>query len=401
MKENNLTIKITSIFLAGILIIGFIRSGAFITFGRMSKLLCQKITADAPEENPITIDTIESDFSSNLWIQHDLIDFNGAIAKMLNMQGFYSDMGMYITDDNYIISASASTSTDYEYQETVAFRDFLEANGINFLYVNEPTKYTDDSLFADEFGVETYSNRNMDVFLSRIKEENVDYIDLRENIAEDKMKCFDLFYRTDHHWTVPAGLWATQIMAEGLNQYCGYNINTSIYDIDNYETNEWKNCWLGEQGKKVAKTYVGLDDYTEVKPRFETSFTFKNKDGSTWQGTFDDFINESLYNTENDVYENKSWHYSYKRINCINNNVDHGKILLLCDSYDYVTQPFLALGVHEVDSLMLRSYDNSFSLRDYILKNGYDTVIVAYAQFMVGAHDKENSANYRMFTFEY
>ena len=85
MKENNLTIKITSIFLAGILIIGFIRSGAFITFGRMSKLLCQKITADAPEENPITIDTIESDFSSNLWIQHDLIDFNGAIAKMLNI----------------------------------------------------------------------------------------------------------------------------------------------------------------------------------------------------------------------------------------------------------------------------------------------------------------------------
>lgn len=70
------------------------------------------------------------------------------------------------------------------------------------------------------------------------------------------------------------------------------------------------------------------------------------------------------------------------------------------DSYEQVTEPFISLGVHEVDSLILRNYDSSFNLRNYILENGYDTVIIAYAQFMVGAHDDESSANYRMFTFE-
>ena len=73
----------------------------------------------------------------------------------------------------------------------------------------------------------------------------------------------------------------------------------------------------------------------------------------------------------------------------------------MADSYDHVTVPFLSLGVHEVDSMFLRNFDDSFSLRNFILENGYDTVIVAYAQFMVGAHDDETSANYRMFTFEY
>ena len=31
----------------------------------------------------------------------------------------------------------------------------------------------------------------------------------------------------------------------------------------------------------------------------------------------------------------------------------------------------------------------------------YDTVIIAYAQFMLGSHDDPSSANYRMYSFEY
>lgn len=160
-------------------------------------------------------------------------------------------------------------------------------------------------------------------------------------------------------------------------------------------------AWLGEQGRKVAESYVGLDDYTEVVPNFDTNFTFINGDGTTWNGTFNNFINESVYNTENDVYQNQSWHYSYSRLNCINNNVEQGKILMLVDSYDHVTEPFLALGVHSIDTLLMRDFNDDFSLRDYILKNKYDTVLISYAQFMVGAHDRPESATYRMFTFEY
>lgn len=378
------------------LFIGFIKSGSYNNLPKIAEYIKQ---SDLEAEDALTVDTIEKDFNATVWNYQNFIELNGFMARKLNMQGFYGNQGIYITDDKYIVSPYSYTTTDYEYEQTVAFQQFLETNGINLLYVNEPAKYVDDDLFRTEFSMESYSNRNADRFLGRIREAGVPTIDLRDNINKEQLDVLDLFYRTDHHWTTKAGLWATEIIAQGLNDYCGHNIDTSIYEQSNYEMTEMTECWLGEQGRKVGAACVGYDDYTEIKPHFETNYTFKGSDG-TYEGTFSSFINEDVYNKKNDACNRSSWHYSYSQINCINNNVADGKILILGDSYEQVVEPFLSLGVHETDSLILRNYDNNFKLRDYILNNGYDTVIICYAQFMVGAHDNENNANYRMFTFE-
>lgn len=396
MKESVMK-KITAIFFISILFLGFIKSGSYLEIQRLAEYLKQD-TANSESEDALSMEVLEAEFSSALWNQRMLIDLNGWMGKNLHMQGYYSNMGMYVTDDNYVVSASGYISTDYEYGKVLSLKKFLDENDIHLLYVNEPTKYMDDSFFREEFGVETYSNRNMDRFLERIREAGVPAIDLRDNIRAEGLDIRKLFYRTDHHWTTNAGLWATGIIAEGLNEHCGYSIDTSVYDKSNYVFTEWNECWLGEQGRKLGEAFVGLDDYTEIKPTFATNYTFKTKDGN-YDGTFDHFIHEDIYNLENSVYENGSWHYSYNQINCRNNLVESGKVLLLGDSYAQVTEPFLSLGVHEIDSLILRNQDSSFDLRNYILENGYDTVIVCYAQFMLGAHDNEASANYRMFSF--
>lgn len=75
------------------------------------------------------------------------------------------------------------------------------------------------------------------------------------------------------------------------------------------------------------------------------------------------------------------------------------RCLLLGDSYAQATEPFLSLSVHELDWLILRDCSDDFDLHQYILENGYDTVLICYAQFMIGAHDDSSSANYKMFTF--
>ena len=381
-----------------LVVTGFIRGGSINEIGRVAEYLSQ--SSSVPNNKMLTLDILENEYASDLWIKKDLIEINGAIVKQLGMRGRYSDMDMYVTENDYIVSGSPFTKTDYEFEQTVSFKEFLNNNGINMLYVNEPTKYLDDSLFIHSFGVETYSNRNMDTFLSRLRSAGVNVLDLRESIQQENLDIFSMFYRTDHHWTTKAGLWATGKIAEGMNNCCGYQIDPFFFDLSNYNVTEWKNCWLGEQGRKLAQSFIGLDDYSEIKPAYLTSFTFKQKDGTTYAGSFDEFINEWVYNLDNDVYENRSWHYSYSQLNCINQNVDYGKVLLIGDSYAQVTEPFLALGVHEIDSLILRSCEESFNLRDYIINNGYDTVLICYAQFMLGAHDNPNSANYRMFTFE-
>ena len=378
-----------------ILAVFFVKTEAYKHFGMLFDSLKQAVPGN---ENAPTIGEIEENFTSGLWKRTDMIDLTGSMAKALHMQGYYSDQDIFITDTGIIVDSSAKTTTDYEVEQTVALRDFLAERGIPLLYVNEPTKYIDDAFFTDAFALESWSNRNMDTFLSRIREAGVNAIDLRENICEEGLNVLDLFYRTDHHWTVPAGLWASRIIAEGLNQYCGYEIDLSIYNPENFETKEWKACWLGEQGRKVGKTCVGLDDYTEIKPKFKTSYTFKGI-GRLYDGPFDLFIDEWVFDPDRDVYENNSWHHAYNRINCINNHVEKGKLLILGDSYEAVTHCFLSLGIHEVDSLILRDHDESFDLRNTILDNGYTAVLIAYAQFMVGGHDDPASSSYRMFSF--
>lgn len=366
------------------------KSSSYTTLGKIYEYL-----KGQDRETELTLGGLETDFVDSFVQKEMFINLNGAMAKRLSIQGYYSSMGMYVTDDKYIVSSSAETSTDYEYEEVVAFKEYLDEKGINLIYINEPTKYMDDDIFLREFGLKSYSNKNADLFLKRISEAGVNTIDLREEIVQDGLDIRGMFYRTDHHWTTRSGLWAAGKIAEGLNTYCGYEIDTSIYDESNYSFMERKNCWLGEQGRKVAVSYVGLDDHTEIKPNFATSFTFKYGDGMV-EGTFDNFVDESVYNSQEDMYHAPSWHYSYICPNVINNNVDYGKVLVLGDSYEYVMLPFLALGVSKIDWLIMRDYGGS--LREYIDVGDYDTVLVCYAQFMIGAHDDPQSANYAMFS---
>ncbi len=392
VKISNAKRILASVFILAIGLFA-IKSNAWLNMEKLMAYIAQNV-----DDETITLGGIESEYVDSMWEKQTFINVNGLMANTLNMQGYYSDMGMYVTDENYIVSAYAETSTDYEYEQIVSFKEYLDSIGVNLVYVNAPTKYVDDAWFSEQFGKSTYTNKNADLFLQRIENAGISVIDLRDEMENDGLNVSEQFFRTDHHWTPECGLWATQIIAEGLNDYCDYNIDTSIYDKSNFTFTEYKECWLGEQGRKVAATYVGLDDYTVVRPNFETSYLFKTTEGLV-EGTFDDFIDESVYNLENDVYENKSWHYSYAQRNCINNNVDYGKVLLLGDSYSQVVEPYLSLGVSEIDSLILRQHGDGFDLRTHIKNCGYDTIVICYAQFMIGAHDNPESANYRMFTF--
>ena len=342
---------------------------------------------------------IEKQITDGLWVKHQLIDLNGTITKAFNIRDYYSSRGIFIADDNYLISSSNYTSTDYEYDQIISFKNFLDENNIKLLYVNKPIKYDNDDLFNEEFMIESYTNRNADRFIKRIEDAGIECLDLRDIISSENKNISDLFYRTDHHWTTYAGLWAAENISNKLNSSFDYDIDLTKFDYSEYQNTTWNNCWLGEQGKVIGKTYVGLDDYSELKPKFETDYTFFKNGEKISEGTFDFFIDAQRRNVQ-DVYESKSWHYSYLQRDCQNNKVDQGNILLVGDSYDQVTEPFLSLGVHRIDSLILRDTDDGFSLRDYIIKNKYDTVIICYAEFMIGAHDNRESSNYRMFDFD-
>ena len=274
------------------------------------------------------IDKATETIINNDTFQQFFLNINGNFSSIVDMRGYYNDIGIYITEDKYIVSMCEKTTTDYEFEQTVALKEYLDEKGINLIYINQPAKYLDDSMFIESFGKLSYSNRNADLFLKRIREAGINTVDLRDELLNDGLNINEMFYRTDHHWTMETGLWAAEKMAESLNTYAGYNIDLSIYDTEKYNISKQENCWLGEQGMKLSGTYIGFDDYIHITPDFPTSFHFK-KDNK--EGNFDDFINYDCYKMSGRASLWSSWHYSYRVLDVINNNVDTGKVLMVCD----------------------------------------------------------------------
>ena len=331
---------------------------------------------------------------NNSTFEKFFMNINGTFSGVIDMKNYFNNIGIYVTEDRYIMSPSARTSTDYEVGNVIALKEYLDKKGIDLIYVNQPTKYLDDESFFEYFGADTYSNRNADLFLKRISEAGVNCIDLRDELKNDGMDVKNMFYRTDHHWTTSTGLWAAGKIAGALNRYSGYDIDLSLYDPEKYTFETYKECWVGEQGTKLSEAFTGRDDYTVVTPDFPTSFRSSEFEG---ERSFDGLV---LYRTPEEIMSADAYishHYFYYLLPLINNNVDHGKVLMLCDSYAHVCEPFLALGVSEIVPKVLRYTDTK--VPEMIESGDYDTVLICYAQFMIGAHDDEDSSNYEMFNF--
>ncbi|MBO4458972.1 MAG: hypothetical protein J5802_14795 [Butyrivibrio sp.] len=347
------------------------------------------------EDYSYRIKNISDGVNENIPVRNELIDMSGLFLKATGIRDYYEDeYGISFTEDGYIVSYKDYASTDYEIEQMVLLKEYLDEKGIRLLYVNEPAKYIDDSVYLEQFGKESYLNSNMDRFLQKLDENNIEYIDLRDEIRKDNLYSFDMFYRTDHHWTVPASRWAASKIMERLNTDYGYNAKMSLFDESSFLYTNFDKCWLGEQGRLLAETYTGLDDFTLVKPIFPTCFK-RDYFGTVVQGDFDIFIDYKCYQDSFDAKgkvipaKMNGWHYSYDDSGRIQNcNAEYGNVLVLGDSYCRTLVPFLSLGIRNIYEIQPR-YMVEGQVIDEIEAGGYDTVIVAYAQFMLGAHDDE------------
>lgn len=349
-----------------------------------------------------------SDYSNNVLWRSGFININGAVTKALNVRSMYSSQYINVADNGYIVGWYSENDTVYETSQLIDFKKYLDRKGIRLLYVNNPIKYFDDRFTLEQFGKKSYGNTNADKLLDNLNSADITTIDMRQVMKNNNLDSFEMFYKTDHHWTVPAGFLCAKSMVSELNENYGYNIDFELYGESNMEYIEFKDAWLGEQGRRVAASYVGLDDFIEIKPLYDTSFTVYSNGAELASGDFTSImVNENVYapysSGDHDVYNGSSWHYSYAPFSIagaqiINNNVSDGKILYLGDSYSYVVVPFLALGVHEVDSYIMRNVEGS--IRETIENGDYDTVIICYASSMIGSHTDASNANYKLFQLD-
>lgn len=253
--------NIISVFLLTGLIVVAIKSHSYQYIGELITATKNEVCSEnveetalevAAEEQNLKISTVTTDFTSSLWGKQNLVDLNGWISQKLGMRDFYKNNGGVVLKNGYIAGIYPYTSTEYEVSQMKLLKEYLDQCGIQLLYVNEPVKYLKDSDVTEDLGLVSYSNQNADTFLSGLDNAGITYLDLREKIVEEKKDSYEMFYRTDHHWTVPSGKWAAEKIVDELNAEYGYDIDKALYQDENFYYTEYEDAWLGEQGKKLG-----------------------------------------------------------------------------------------------------------------------------------------------------
>lgn len=260
-------------------------------------------------------------------------------------------------------------------------------SGAEFSFISYPSK-TDSSITPTTYGVDTNYEEIRADFLRYLESEGVDFLNVRALLENDGYTVKDIFYKTDHHWTTPAGFYAARAIGEYLNQKYDWHLNTSNLDKDKFSFTYYKNLWFGETGRSMSRSWVGgLDDFIQIMPEYKTSISQRYPDESENTGDFSIMVDTSGYSGNVDYYS-YSAHYSYsegmRAKTTYHNNLDDGngkKILIIKDSFSVVVIPFLTLETSDVTVWDMRWDQTKNGLYQYIRDNDFDAVLVAYTDF--------------------
>lgn len=320
-------------------------------------------------------------YTSNLLFgRMQFVELNASFNKLVGMNIVSGTDSVVVMNNGYLTFEAHPVSTDYAVESTSYFANWLDERDINFLYVQCPSK---ESPFDNQLphGIEDNYNINADNLLSGLKENNVPYIDLRQNLNSDFDDYYSRFFKTDHHWTPETGVWAAGIIANELNNRYGYNMRADIGNLSNYKTEVYEKYCFGSQGKKATLKYADPENISLIYPKNETSFTVKYDNDDALNGRFEDTLLKKSVFDKIDYYNISTYsayfHGNHALTTVHNNNVTNSKrMVYIMDSFSASVIPYLATDVEDMLVLDLRIFNGSVTrvIEDF----DPDTVIVAY-----------------------
>ena len=320
----------------------------------------------------------------NFFLEDRFLPYNAAVNLALIYEGYLKwtvNENAILIGNNYWILPHEQIPIDEHIASINNFSQFLQTNNVSLLYISHPPKTSPEIVY----NFTDWSNKNIDALVAGLKNYGIPYIDLRENILTEDRDWHSLFYNTDHHWRAESGLWASKIIADKLNSEFGFDLDTSLLNLQNYNYKVYENWFLGSIGKKVGHYLAKPDDFTLITPKFETKFdvwrTINSRFATKEENIpfdsvfidFNPFIKKDFYNSNTyGAYcfgDNLGFYHNKL-------NMNGKKILFLEDSNTNVIIPFFAIINEYIISWDLRHFDGS--LETLIKKEMPDIVVISY-----------------------
>ena len=235
--------------------------------------------------------------------------------------------------------------------------------------INDPNWIVDEMMFyLNRLGVET--------------------LDLRQSIPNEELSYEEAFFKTDHHWTIPAAFYATCEVVDKINDSFGENLDPQGYytDIKNYDIVTYRSGMLGSMGRKTGANFCGIEDFTALWPRFEGDYTRESMtqggQSNKKQGSFIEVLMESSVLTDKtDIYSDSQYSLYlnglriYEKI--VNEeNPEGSKIFMIRDSYFSPVISFLMPMCGQIDAIWSLEDTRELDIESYVKENEFDYIII-------------------------
>lgn len=288
-----------------------------------------------------------------------------------------ADDTLYLQDSGW---PTDKETLDDIIDQYILLKDTTQSYGGKFLYVQVPYKNA-ENIKSLKYYTDDKTETTENYFVKQLEKKGINVLDLREYD-----ECLGV-YRTDHHWKVESGFYASRVITESLNELYNAGIDNGYHygNVDNYSMISYPNSFLGSIGIKVGKNYVGKDDFSVYNPDFPTELHFfhyiNGECTSEYSGDFwtafmdDDILRDSNYNNKYEAL----LHGAYVETIIKNNLADNEyKVLLISHSYGRPLAQYLCLNFSELRYLDPQKGRYNQSYVEYIKKYEPDYVILMY-----------------------
>lgn len=329
------------------------------------------------------IRSLERTIDSDTYKRENYIDFFGWVHEVLGKRVMV-DIGygeLYKTKYGQITYAVPKQDVSEELESIYALKKELDKHDIPLLYIQAPFKLQAGEKQLPE-NVKDHANENADRFLKGLDAAGIDYLDLRAKYWSKGLDQNQLFFNTDHHWTINGAFNSYVEIVETLNRGYGFRIDEKYTDLDNFDQEVFNDYYIGSMGRRVGEAYGGTDDFTLITPKFDTDYTLYEREyggEKVYEGSFREAVLTNSYLEEGTPPETNryaAYHGDNAELQFVNHNVSGGKVLMIKDSFGLPIYSFLSTGVHEVRALDVRLFQDSVA--EYAIKHRPDVVIILY-----------------------
>lgn len=349
----------------------------------------------------VTPEKLEDVITENLECRMNFIETYSYIQLLMNKRE--SNNFDYIKDEEGFMHYASFYQEDderlFEYAMRIKrLQDYVGENGTQVLFVVPPAKYDKTrtefrpGLSAND---STYLVDGMLLYLNRL---GVETLDMRESLPNEELTYEDAFFKTDHHWTIPAAFYATQVLIDKMKECFGVDLDPEGFymDIDNYEVVTYPSNMLGSIGRSTGANFGGVEDFTALWPKFPGYFIRESMrdDGERviLEGSFADALLDTdvLLNNPNIYLDSLYSLYLdglrvYEKIEN-EDNPDGCRIFFVRDSYFSPVMAFMAPMCGEIDAFWSQEDTQELDVKAYLTENTFDYVIIEVYPYNISSN---------------